>query len=222
MRHVTTKHEEFLTEGAVGLLLDIAATSRNPGAAPLEDELQRLSRFLQDSRAITDVMPLVALASLLDLLADEVGTEAFEARPVVYRQRLARAAEDDTPADFLRSLAALVRDSQLRSYPDMTELPLSFWEARGRFSQTSHFLSLMFSGEYDDVDEALEEILTSEHPEDCHERLGNLAGELQRILYLFRTPAELDAAFATVMPYVTQARVRLLLDAVHAHFAEQH
>ncbi|MFG2640555.1 hypothetical protein ACGFYP_06215 [Streptomyces sp. NPDC048370] len=219
---MTTKHHEFLTEGAVGLLLDVAASSRNPGAAPLEDELQRLSRFLQDSSAIADVMPLVALASLLDLLADEVGMEAFEARPVAYRQTLARAAGDDAPADFLRSLAALVRDSELRSYPDMTELPLAFWEARGRFSQTSHFLSLMYSGEYDSVDEAVDEMLSSEHPEDCHERLGNLAGELQRIMYLFRTPAELDAAFATVMPYVTHARVRLLLDAVHAHFAEQH
>ncbi|MFH8715010.1 hypothetical protein [Streptomyces zaomyceticus] len=43
---------------------------------------------------------------------------------------------------------------------------------------------------------------------------------MQRVLYLFRTPAEFDAAFATVMPYVTHARVRRLLDAVHAHFAE--
>ncbi|MER6098895.1 hypothetical protein ABT154_24205 [Streptomyces sp. NPDC001728] len=217
---MTTKHHEFLTRGAVGLLLSIAVASRNPGAAPLEDELQRLSRLLQDSRAIAHVMPLESLASLLDLLADEVGTEVFETRPAAYRERLARAAGDDAPTDFLRSLAELVRDSQLLSYPDLTELPLSDWEASARFSLTSAFISSMVSGEYDSVEEALDEILTSEHP-DCQE-LAHLAGELQRLLYLFRTPAELDAAFATARPHVTHARVRLLLDAVHAHFAEQH
>ncbi|MFF5973318.1 hypothetical protein ACFY7C_17520 [Streptomyces sp. NPDC012769] len=218
---MTSKHDDFFTSGTVGLLLDVALASRNPGAAPLEDELRRLSRFLQDSSATVQMMPLVALASLLDLLADEVGTEAFGTRPAAYREALARAAGDDPPADFLRALAALVRDRQFVSYPDLTELPLSIWEAGARFSLTSAFISSMISGEYDSVDEALDEILTSEHP-DCHERLGNLAGELQRLLYLFRTPAELDAAFADAAPYVTHARVRLLLDAVHAHFAEQH
>ncbi|MFE3068412.1 hypothetical protein [Streptomyces sp. NPDC059247] len=216
-----SKQDDLFTSGAVGLLLRIAVASRNPGAAPLEDELQRLSRFLFDSRATSAAMPPAVLASLLDLLADEVGTGAFETRPAEYRQALARAAGDDPSADFLRSLAELIRDRQFLMYPDMTELPLSGWEATGRFSLTSAFISFMVSGECDSVDEALEEILTSEHPE-CHERLGNLAGELQRILYLFRTPAEFDAAFAIVMPHVTHARVRLLLDAVHAHFAEQH
>ncbi|MFE1228348.1 hypothetical protein [Streptomyces sp. NPDC058745] len=216
-----SKHDEFLTQGTVGLLLRIAVASRNPGAAPLEDELQRLSRFLLDSRATSAAMPPAVLASLLDLLANEVGTEAFESRPAEYRQALAWAAGDDPSADFLRAMAALIRDRQFLMYPDMTELPLSGWEASGRFSLTSAFVSSMVSGEYDSVDEALDEILTSEHP-DCHERLGDLAGELQRILYLFRTRAEFNAAFATVMPHVTHARVRYLLDAVHAHFAEQH
>ncbi|MFD8644365.1 hypothetical protein ACFV14_29155 [Streptomyces zaomyceticus] len=216
-----SKQDDLFTSGAVGLLLRIAVASRNPGAAPLEDELQRLSRFLSDSRATSAAMPPAVLASLLDLLADEVGTEAFETRPAEYRQALARAVGDDLPADFLRSLAELIRSRQFLMYPDMTELPLSDWEATRRFSLTSAFVSSMVTGEYDSVDEALDEILTSEHP-DCHERLGDLAGELQRVLYLFRTPAEFDSAFATVMPHVTHARARLLLDAVHAHFAEQH
>ncbi|MEV6078139.1 hypothetical protein AB0L80_23940 [Streptomyces sp. NPDC052069] len=215
-----SKQDDLFTSGIVGLLLRTAAASRNPGAAPLEDELQRLSRFLQDSRAIGHVMPLVTLASLLDLLAAEVGAEAFGTRPAAYREELARAAGDDPPADFLRSLAGILRDRRFVSYPDLTQLPLSDWEANGRFSLTSAFVSSMISGEYADQDEALEEILTSEHPE-CEE-LADLAGELQRLLYLFRTPAELDAAFAAVMPHVTHARVRFLLDAVHAHFAEQH
>ncbi|MFF7178631.1 hypothetical protein [Streptomyces sp. NPDC008121] len=217
---MNTQHHEFLTEGAVGLLLRIAVASRNPGAAPLEDELQRLSRYLLDSRATSAAMPPAVLASLLDLLADEVGTEAYETRPAEYRQVLARAAGDDPPADFLHSLAALIRDRQFLFHPNLTELPLSNWEASHRFSLTSAVVSSMVSGEYASVDEALEEILTSEHP-DCQE-LADLAGELQRLLYMFRTPAELDSAFATVKPHVTHARVRLLLDAIHVHFAEQH
>ncbi|MFG2292886.1 hypothetical protein [Streptomyces sp. NPDC048603] len=217
---MSPQHHEFLTQGAVGLLLRIAVASRSPGAAPLEDELHRLSRYLLDSRATSMAMPPAVLASLLDLLADEVGTEAFGTRPAEYRQALARAAGDDPPADFLRSLAALIRDRQFLSYPDLTELPLSDWEAGHRFSLPSAVIGRMVSGEYDSVDEALEEILASEHP-DCQE-FADLAGELQRLLYMFSTPAELDAAFATVKPHMTHARVRLLLDAVHAHFAEQH
>ncbi|MER5964602.1 hypothetical protein [Streptomyces sp. NPDC002057] len=218
---MTSKHQDFLTSSAVGLLLRVALASRNPGAAPLEDELQRMARFLLDSRATAAAMPPDALASLLDLLADEVGTKAFEDRPARYRRDLARAAGDEPPAEFLHALAAIMRDPRLRLYPDMTELPLSGWEAGARFSLSSAVISSMVSGEYDSVAEAVDEILTSEHP-DCHERLGDLAGELQRLLYLFRTPAELDAAFAHVMPHMTEARVRYLLDAVHAHFAEQH
>ncbi|MFJ2784737.1 MULTISPECIES: hypothetical protein [unclassified Streptomyces] len=218
---MTTTHHEFLTEGAVGLCLRITVASRNSGAAPLEAELQRLSRFLQDSPATYGAMTPAVLASLLDLLADEVGTDAFETRPASYREGLAKAAGGHPPTEFLRSLAARVRDRRFLFPPDLTELPLSDWEASARFSLTSAFVSSMVSGEYDSVGEALDEILTSEHP-DCHERLGNLAGELQRVLYLFRTPSEFDDAFATAMPYVTHARVRILLDAVHAHFAEQH
>ncbi|MFJ3905991.1 hypothetical protein [Streptomyces sp. NPDC090025] len=219
---MSTKHHELLTHGAVGLLLRVAAASRTPGAAPLEDELQRLSRVLTDNRATAAMMPTVVLASLLDLLADEVGTEAFQDRPSDYRRQLAEAAGGDQPADFLRSLAELIRDPWFRLPPGPAELPLSGWEATARFSLTSAFVSSMVASEYNSVDEALDEILNSEHPEDCHERLGNLAGELQRVLYLFGGPAELDAAFAAVMPEVTHARVRRLLDAVHAHFAELH
>ncbi|MFJ9575857.1 hypothetical protein ACIRQF_05590 [Streptomyces sp. NPDC101191] len=89
---MTTKHDEFLTQGVVGLLLSVAVASRNPGAAPLEDELQRLSRLLQDSSATVRVMPMSALASLLDQLADEAGTEVFGTRSAAYRDRLSRAA----------------------------------------------------------------------------------------------------------------------------------
>ncbi|MEV5973387.1 hypothetical protein [Streptomyces sp. NPDC051921] len=93
---MTRKHAEFLTQGAVALLLNIAVVSRNPGAAPLEDELRRLSRFLQDSRATARTMPSAALVPLLDLLADEVGTEAFGTGPAEYRDRLARASRATT------------------------------------------------------------------------------------------------------------------------------
>ncbi|WP_369147684.1 hypothetical protein [Streptomyces sp. R44] len=60
-----------------------------------------------------------------------------------------------------------------------------------------------------------------DHP-DCHGRVADLAGRLQRALSMCRAPAALDAAFAPVMPSVTTARLRLLLTSVHAHFAGQH
>ncbi|MFE0772449.1 hypothetical protein [Streptomyces sp. NPDC058861] len=152
-----SNQDDLFTSGTVGLLR-IAVASRNPGAAPLEGELRRLSRFLLDSRATSAAMPPAVPASLLDLLADEVGTEAFGARPAEYRRAPARAAGDGPPADFLRSLAELVRDRRFLLYPDTTELPLSDWEAAGRFSPTSAFISSMVSGEYDSTDEALKRL----------------------------------------------------------------
>ncbi|MFE5592323.1 hypothetical protein [Streptomyces sp. NPDC056549] len=210
------------TSGVLARLVGLAAASRNPGAAPLEDELQRFSRLMQDSRTIAWAMPFYAAASLLDGLADEYGTERFTARPTEFRARLARAAGDEPADDFLRSLAALVRDPRFSDCPGYDELPLSQWEALARFDVVNEFASQLPTGEYDmNLETEARDLVAMDHP-DCHGRVADLAGQLQRVLYMFRSPAELDAAFAPVMPSVTTARLRLLLDSVHAHFAAQH
>lgn len=222
MRQVTEPTDAVLTSGVLARLVDLAAASRNPGAAPLEDELQRFARLMQDSHTIAWVMPFDAVASLLEVLADEYGTERFAARPTVFRDRLARAAGDEQADTFLRTLAALLRDPWFGDCPGYDELPLSQWEALARFDVVNEFASQLPTGEYgsDPEAEALD-LVAMDHP-DCHGRIADLAGQLQRVLYMFRSSAELDAAFAPVMPSVTTARLRLLLDAVHAHFKEQH
>ncbi|MER5964603.1 hypothetical protein [Streptomyces sp. NPDC002057] len=210
------------TGGALARLVDLAVASRNPGAAPLEDELQRFSRLMQDSHALAWVMPFGTVAALLDALADEYGTERFGDRPAAGRDRLARAAGDEPVDAFLRSLAELVRDPWFGVCPGYDELPLAQWEALARFDVVNEFASQLPTGEYgSDPEAAARALVAMDHP-DCHGRIADLAGQLQRVLYMFRSPAELDQAFAPVMPSVTSARLRLLLDAVHAHFAEQH
>ncbi|MET9678527.1 hypothetical protein ABZY68_36415 [Streptomyces sp. NPDC006482] len=219
---MTEQTDALFTGSALARLVDLAAASRNPGAAALEDELQRFSRLMQDSHAIAWVMPFDVVASLLDGLADEYGTERFAARPPVFRARLARAAGDEPVAAFLRSLAALVRDPWFGVCPGYDELPLSQWEALARFDVVNEFASQLPTGEYDrDPESEARALVAMDHP-DCHGRIADLAGQLQRVLYMFRSPAELDAAFGPVMPSVTHARLRLLLDAVHAHFTEWH
>lgn len=219
---VTEPTDAVLTDGVPARLVDLALASRNPGAAPLEDELQRFSRLMQDSHTIAWVMPFGAVASLLDGLADECGTERYGARPAAFRDRLARAAGDEPVDAFLRALAELVRDPAFGVCPGYGELPLSQWEALARFGIVNEFASQLPTGEYgrDPVAEA-HELVAMDHP-DCHGGIADLAGLLQRVLCMFRTPGELDEAFAPVMPSVTNARLRLLLDAVHAHFAEHH
>ncbi|MEU7038756.1 hypothetical protein ABZ958_34560 [Streptomyces sp. NPDC046237] len=219
---MTEPTDAVLTSGVLARLVDLAVASRNPGAAPLEDELQRFSRLMQDSHSIAWVMPFDAVASLLDGLANEYGTERFSTRPAGFRERLARAAGDDPVDAFLRSLAELVRDPWFGVVPGHDELPLSQWEALARFDVVNEFASQLPTGEYgSDPEVAARELVAMDHP-DCHGRIADLAGQLQRVLYMFRSSAELDEAFAPVMPSVTSARLRLLLDAVHAHFAEQH
>ncbi|MET8505114.1 hypothetical protein ABZV60_10730 [Streptomyces sp. NPDC004787] len=219
---MTEPTDAVLTSGVLARLVDLAAAARNPGAAPLEDELQRFSRLLRDSHAIAWVLPLDAVASLLDAVADEYGTERFAHRPAVFRERLARAAGDEPADAFLRSLADLVRDPWFGDSPGYDELPLSQWEALARFDLVNEFASQLPTGEYDrDPEAEARELVAMDHP-DCHGRIADLAGQLQRVLCMFRSPAALDAAFAPVMPSVTHARLRLLLDAVHAHFAAEH
>ena len=222
MRQVTEPIDAVLTRGVLARLVDLAVASRNPRAAPLEDELQRFSRLMQDSHTIAWVMPFDAVASLVEGLADEYGTERFSIRPAAFRDRLARAAGDEPVDAFLRSLAELVRDPWFGDCPGYDELPLSQWEALARFDVVNEFASQLPTGEYDrDPEAEARELVAMDHP-DCHGRIADLAGQLQRVLHMFRSPAELDDAFAPVMPSVTSARLRLLLDAVHAHFAEQH
>ncbi|MFJ9428319.1 hypothetical protein ACIRQY_01535 [Streptomyces sp. NPDC101490] len=219
---MTEPTDALLTSGVLARLVGLAAASRNPGAAPLEDELQRFSRLMRDSHTIAWVMPFEAVASLLDGLADECGTERFTTRPAVFRDRLARAAGDEPADAFLRSLAELVRDPWFGVAPGYDELPLSQWEALARFDVVNEFASQLPTGEYGiDPEAEARDLVAMDHP-DCHDRIADLAGQAQRLLCMFRSPAELDAAFAPVMPSVTDARLRLLLAAVHAHFAEQH
>ncbi|MFI8961928.1 hypothetical protein ACIGO8_07420 [Streptomyces sp. NPDC053493] len=203
------------TAGVLAQLVDLAAAARNPGAEPLENELQRFSRLVQDSPTTAWVMPLDAVAALLDDLAEETRTDAFAARPRIFRSRLAHAAGNEPVDAFLRSLAEILRAPWFAACPDIRELPLAPWEARARFSLLDSFASLTAAGE------SPQEVVAMDHP-DCHGRIAALAGELQRVLYMFPGAGALDAAFARVMPAVTHARLRLLLDAVHAHFAEHH
>ncbi|MFG3041270.1 hypothetical protein ACGFYZ_30640 [Streptomyces sp. NPDC048330] len=219
---MTQTTHAVLTSGVLARLVDIAAAARNPGAAPLEDELQRFARLMQDSHTVAWVMPLDAVASLLEALADAYGTERFAATPTVFLDRLARAAGDEHADAFLRTLAALLRDPGFGDVPGYDELPLSQWEALARFDLVNEFASQLPTGEYGSDPEAEAcELVAMDHP-DCHGRIADLAGQLQRVLYMFRSSTELDAAFAPVMPSVTAARLRLLLGAAHAHFAEQH
>lgn len=222
MPQVTQPTDALFTSGVLARVVDLAAFARNPGADPLEDELQRFARLTQDSHALAWVMPLDAVAALLEGLAEEYGTETFAGRPAVFRTRLARAAGDEPVPGFLRSLASLIRAPWFGAAPGLDELPLSQWEALARFDLVNGFAAQLPTGEYDrDPRAEARELVRMDHP-DCQGRIAALAGELQRVLYMFRTPEALDAAFAPVMPSVTHERLSLLLDAVHTHFAQEH
>lgn len=199
MRRITEPTDAVVTSGVLARLLDLAVASRNPGAASLEDELQRFSRLMQDSHTIAWVMPFDAVASLLDGLANEYGTERFATRPAVFRDRLTRAAGDEPVDAFLRSLAELVRDPGFGVCPGYDELLLSQWEALARFDVVNGFASQLPTGEYDrDLEAEARDLVAMDHP-DCHRRIADLAGQLQRVLYMFRSPSELDAAFAPII-----------------------
>ncbi|MFJ7207623.1 hypothetical protein ACIQWR_29280 [Streptomyces sp. NPDC098789] len=214
--------DALFTNSAVSRLLDLAAASRRPGGAPLEDELDRFCRTLRDGGTLAWAVPLAAVTALLELLAEDAASPRGRTRPAAHRDLLAGAAGDAPAPAFLRSLAARLRDRERELSPGLDALPLSQWEALARFGLIDGFTHVFESGDHDDLVGAAREAAASEHPSDCHGRIAALAGELQRTLLMFPRPHDLDAAFARVMPEVTHPRLRALLDAVLEHFAEAH
>ncbi|MFG2718128.1 hypothetical protein ACGFW5_07480 [Streptomyces sp. NPDC048416] len=208
--------------GPIARLLDLCVASQEPGAAPLEDELVRFCRSIQNSAAAAWATPPATVASLLDLVAEQLEQGPACDVPIGFTERLAEAAETTSGPAHLRMLAGLIRLIMRGALPDFQELEMSSWEAGMKFERIRQFWWWADSGEFDDYLQGLREGMESEHPDWCRQEWSLLAAELQQALLIFSSRQQFDRALKDIVPSASPEVFRDILRTIHTHFAEQH
>lgn len=221
---MTSNHDLLFIDGSIHLLVRWACLDAGES---LEDELERFCRVVRDSPVAWSTMPLGVVSALLDVLADEIDSAGSPPRPAEFDVRLARAAGDWPPAEFLRYLAEYLRDKDYESSPRLEDLPMSSLEAQIRFSQAfqiiHRFARISSSDPYPDVEDAAGVAASTEHPNGCGTVMVSAAAELQQILLMFRSQEELDTLLdGSWWPPVSRQDMQSLLAAILTHFDAQH
>ncbi|MGW2814669.1 hypothetical protein [Streptomyces sp. NPDC001415] len=219
---MTTYTGAAFSDGPIARLLDLCISSQERGGAPLEDELVRFCRSIDNSDAARWALPVATVAALLDLASEELERSGASKPPVDFMERLAKAAGRTSGPEHLRMLAGLIRVIDRQGLPDFQELPMSAWEARMKFPRIQQFEWWAGSGEFEDFDHGLREGIESEHPSGCHQELPPLAAELQQALLIFSNKEEMEKALRPVIPWASMSIFRDILHLIQIHFTEQH
>ncbi|MEW2080550.1 hypothetical protein [Streptomyces sp. NPDC005283] len=208
---------DLFEDGPILRLLDFTHGST------LEDDVVRFCRTVRNSAQADWVMPLNAVAALLELTAEKVSTAAPETIPERFRQKLRQAAGDTAGSEYLRVLAELIRPFDRQAIPSVRELPLGSLEIRVRFSRTIDFgLSWIAPGEYTTDEEAITAGVESEHPSHCLDVIPLLAGEVQELLMLFPSEEELTHAVRGEISWVSRPVLEDIIRLAAAHMAQPH
>ncbi|MGW1869831.1 hypothetical protein ACWCPS_30265 [Streptomyces mauvecolor] len=219
---MTTYTGAAFSDGPIARLLDLCISSQEPGGAPLEDELIRFCRSIDNSDAARWALPAATVAALLDLASEELERPGSSEPSVDFTERLAKAAGASSGPEHLRMLAGLIRLIDQHGLPDFQALPMSAWEASMKFPRIRQFEWWACSGEFEDYDQGLREGIESEHPSGCHQELPLLAAELQQSLLIFSSKEEMEKALKPVIPWASASIFRDILHLIQTHFIEQH
>ncbi|MFJ6849720.1 hypothetical protein ACIQM3_04145 [Streptomyces sp. NPDC091271] len=209
----------LLSDGPVQRVLDIViAVQESGGKLSLDDEIGRYVRLIRNDWVAHWNCSVYFSAGVLDLAADAVERSGtLEAYPSEFKRKLARAAGDMDPAEYMRILAELVRMADRGGVPEYGEKPLGSTE----FLQSFPFLFgfgaiLMDEGDRPFAD-LVRSSLTSEHPY-CTERAVAYATEAQRALVLFPGVNGLGKR----LPWATRDRLQEIIDTVNDHMRREH
>ncbi|MFD7323214.1 hypothetical protein ACFV9D_19305 [Streptomyces sp. NPDC059875] len=222
---MTTHTGAVFNNGAISRLLELAVACRRDPSRTLEDELTRFCRTIRDTPQAEWAMPLATVAALLDLVSDQVVEVDPATLSAGFAEQLAEAAGDLPAPEFLRLLSGMLRLQDREPIPDFDRLPMAAWEAELKFGRIRQFWWWVDSGEYEDFDEGVRAGVASEHPHGCRAAMSALAAELQEALLLFPAPAAPSApvaGLAETAPWASRPVLQAILQAVHAHFDEEH
>ncbi|MFI1175570.1 hypothetical protein [Streptomyces melanogenes] len=213
----------LFTAGPVAHLLDLAIRVRaSQGALSLDDEIRRYGRLVADSGTANRTCPVRTGAALLDFLGDLLERDALDGAPQEFRAKLSTAAEGTDPAQYLHTLAGIVRVLDRDLPPEYTELPMNTWEVGLAFPCLTGFTAQLT----DDLDsatvaDAVRALIAAEHPF-CPDSLAPWAAEAHRALVLFPDAAAQRENLLHTIPWISPDALRELLHTVDGHMLREH
>ncbi|MFE9374684.1 hypothetical protein ACFYM2_33625 [Streptomyces sp. NPDC006711] len=205
--------------GPVLRLLDIAIRAQeSKGGSSLDDEIHRYVRVIRSDWIAGWNCSAYVASGMLELSAELVKSHAdLSHLPPDFQEKLKRACGDMEPADYLDTLAGIVRIIDRQPPLEYDELPMSDWE----FRQTFPFLTGLDAILMDEGDREFREIVqgavTAEHPY-CHHLASAYSAEAQRATILFPGAD----AVKNRLSWATRGALRELINAVDDHMQEAH
>ncbi|MBC9717258.1 hypothetical protein H9Y04_32500 [Streptomyces sp. TRM66268-LWL] len=218
-------HAHFaLSTGPLFHLAALAAEARtSPSADPLEWQVLRYARLTgYASPKRSPAWELQHAAFQLDYFAETFDAGPFASCAPQVRETWATAAADDPVPAFMSGLAALLRMADREPPAGYGEVPLAGWEAKARYPRLYRGIWPFSTGDYDAYEQAIAEVVESEHPDYCHEDLAELLAQCVEVLELMQNTPEFAASIVEHIPPHTVRVLPDLVAAAAAHFAREH
>ncbi|MEU9097156.1 hypothetical protein [Streptomyces sp. NPDC048361] len=205
--------------GPVLRLLDIAIRAQESrGGTSLDDEIQRYVRVIRGDWIADWNCSAYVASGLLELSAQFAKSSAdLSCFPLDFQVKLKRACGDMGPADYLETLAGIVRIVDRQPLLGYDELPMADWEFRLAFPYLIGLDVILMDEGDREFPEIVLGAVTAEHPY-CRDLAAAYATEAQRATIIF--PGE--DAIKSHLTWATRSALRELIDTVEAHMQKEH
>ncbi|MFF3257696.1 hypothetical protein ACFYWO_00790 [Streptomyces sp. NPDC002932] len=209
----------LLSDGPVQRLLDIAvAAQESEGELSLDDEIRRYIRLIRYDWVANWNCSVYSSSGVLDAVSDYLERLGMlDSYPSEFRRKVERAAGGMDPAEYLATLAELVRMADRQGVPEYDELTMGSREFLQTFPHLFGFGAIVTDeGDRGFVD-VIRSAVTDEHPY-CTERAVSYTTEAQRALVIFPGPDGLKKH----LPWATRERLHEIIDTVNEHMRREH
>jgi hypothetical protein len=191
------------------------------GKYSLTDELAAFVRLVQSSNEAQWLCPVTTVTALLDLTAEYLDRREGKL-PEEFTAKLARAAAGMDEAEYLRTLAGVLRAVEQDTTGESAPSLGTGWDTGIRFRMLRGFHdNWIGSGEYASLDEAIGAAIDSEHPF-CGDLLAPVASEAEFALVHLLEAGDSRAGLSHTMPWATPETLTTLLDHVNRHMRHEH
>ncbi|NGO77664.1 hypothetical protein G6045_18655 [Streptomyces sp. YC504] len=213
-----------LSTGPVHHLAALAAEARSSADAdPLEWQVLRYARLAGYAHPRrSPAWSLQHAAFQLDYFAETYDEEIFAScSPSTKETWLTAAGEASVPA-FMSDLAGLLRIAEREPPPGYAEVPLARWEAKARYPRLYGGIWPFSTGDFETYEQAIKDVVESEHPLYCHEDLVELLGQSMEVLELSAASPEFASDIAAYVPKETRRVLPDLVAAMADHIMRAH